>query len=628
LILSIVVGGALTAAAMLLLRPEPQRAPTPVVRRFSMRIPDDLTVRSSLWVPAFDVSADGNRLAFTAASEGVERRVYIRDSGQLEPRVLGGTDGALTPVLSPDGEWIAFSQDRRVKKMSIRGGPSVTLCDARSGAGLTWADDGHIVFSTNWGLGGTLMRVSENGGQALSIFPDEQGKDNAASQRYVRWPEALPGGDVILYVIESRQTATREIHALVRSTGKRKALLEDASSPRYAASGHLLFVRKGTLMAVPFDPDCVELRGQPIPVVEGVTFHNSGAGQFAIAEDGTLILMLGGSAEGEEGSLVKVGMDGKTEVLSTHRRMFSWPRIAPDGQRVATMIRAEGGSGFDVWILELARGVLSPLTTTGSADTPVWSPDGRWIYFRQREATEAGGPGIWRKRADGSSAAELVLEGSDERLVPCSVSRDGRRLFVGRTGAVVEGGEAHGDIAVIHFEDGGARVEDLVTTPANELLPLVSPDGVWIAYMSYASGRPHVFVQPATGGGARVQVSTSAGYWPGWSPDGEKLYFYQAKKTLMVVDVLKDEAAEPGSAQAAPGQAERMFRVSVPRELFARGASFGFSYDPLPDGEGFLTTSTGETAPGDAQNVANELIVTLNFFEELRRLAPPESSRK
>jgi dipeptidyl aminopeptidase/acylaminoacyl peptidase len=378
-------------------------------------------------------------------------------------------------------------------------------------------------------------------------------------------------------------------------------------------------------MAVPFDPESVELRGQPIPVVEGVTSHNSGAGQVAIAEDGTLILMLGGGTGGEERSLVKVGMDGKTEALSTHRRRFGRSRIAPDGHRVATMIRADEGSGFDVWILELARGVLTPLTTTGSAELPVWSPDGRWVYFRQREANERGGPGIWRKRVDGSGGAELVL-GSDERLVPYSMSRDGRRLFMTRTGAVVEGGEPHRDIAVIHLEDEGARVEDLVATPADEVGPMVSPDGTWIAYMSFDFG-PEIYVRPATGGGARVQVSTSAGFIPRWSPDGKKLYFNQAQ-SRMVVDVLEDEAAEPGSGQTEPSQSEQTFRVSVPRELFVRGASLGSAYDVLPDGEGFLNTSTGETEPGDAQNVANELIVTLNFFEELKRLAPPESSRK
>jgi eukaryotic-like serine/threonine-protein kinase len=356
-------------------------------------------------------------------------------------------------------------------------------------------------------------------------------------------------------------------------------------------TGHLLYASGGTLFASAFDIRRLQTKGKAIPVVE-----TGGLVDFDVSAQGTLIYQVIQPAE--ERQLVWVDRNGREASLGAPSRPYIYPRISPDGNRVALDMTVDGVDG-NGWIWDMRRETLE-LFTRDAAHNPmlVWSPDGQHLVFGSERS---GVSNLYRQAADGSGGQEHLLE-SDSLQMPISYTPDGRLLVsVGVTGQ-------QRDIHLLSLE-GEKRIVPLIQGPANELTAEVSPDGRWIAYDSDESGQFEVYVRafPDTHNGSRWQLSSGGGRQPLWSHDGRELFFRDFSGNVMSVPV----APGPGFT---PGRPARVFDGGNYAGGGAQGG--GRTYDVTADGRRFLMLK------GGAARAAPELVVVLNWFEELRRLAP------
>ena len=536
------------------------------------------------------------------AESGGTRKLYIRALEQFEATALSGTEGARDPFFSPDGRWVAFFTDNALKKVSVTGGPPLTLCETQQNRGGTWGPDDTIVFASHTRAG--LSRIPATGGTPEEITTRSEGELSH------RWPHFLPNGKAVLFTQD--QGATYDdvtIEALVLRTGERKLLHEGGTYPRYLPSGlpraksrgHLVYVREGTLFAVPFDPERLEVTGQPAPVLEGVLSvggipGNRGA-QYAFSPTGTLVY-LSGTASSSAYSLVRADRSGQATPLSDDKRFYGEPRLSPDGRRVA--LRVGEAASWDIWVYEIERGTMSRLTFQGSFnDRPTWTPDGQRIAFRSDR--DGGAPNIYWKRADGAGAAERLTTNKN-RQSPTSFSPDGKRLAF-----YEESPETGFDLWVLPLE-GERKPELFLATPALEVCAEFSPDSRWIAYQSNESGRMEIYVRPYPGPGGKWQVSTNGGRFPRWMKKGRELIYREGANRWMAVPI------------TAAGDT---FRAGKPQLLFEGNfvdLGFGSNYDVSRDGRQFILFQRAEEEEQEQDRA--HLTFIFNFFEEVRCLVP------
>jgi serine/threonine-protein kinase len=386
-------------------------------------------------------------------------------------------------------------------------------------------------------------------------------------------------------------------------TRKWRVLMENAADARYVPSGHLVFLRQGTLQAVPFDLRSLEVTGRPVPAIAGimqalayVTLHNSAAGQFSISDSGSLIYVSGGIVPDWENELVWVDHQGNVQPDGLPRGSILAPRLSPDGRRIAYNSM---GSDYQVWIYDLNRGTSTRLTQEGKSVWPNWTPDGKWVVFGWWESADIN---LFRQLADGSAPREEItaIEQSTterESHLPASWSPDGSTLaFVGRNPARTR---------ILMLDLRSHRVTPFLNTRAPEGYPEFSPDGRWLAYVSDESGRSEVYVRSFPQPGGKWQISGEGGGEPLWARSGKQL-FYKREDQVWVVDVRTDGGFSPGK----------------PRLLFEKpGYGFGDpirDWDISLDGRQFLMLKLQEMKP----QPVTEMILVQNWFEELKRLAP------
>lgn len=424
-----------------------------------------------------------------------------------------------------------------------------------------------------------------------------------------RWPEFLPDGKALLFAGSATIVAWNDAQIAAQPTGagERKNLAQ-GTQPRYAPTGHLLYAQSGTLMAAPFDARRLALAGAAVPALEGVMQSMAtGAAQYIVSSTGTLVYLAGGIA-GSQSRLVWVSRNGEEQPLPAAPHNYVFPRVSPDGRRVAVAIAEQE---TQVWVYDVSRDTLTRLTFEGDNNNgPAWSPDGRRIAFRSNRA----GPGnLFWQAADGSGSAER-LPRSDYLQIPNSFSPDGQLL------AFIEVNPETGrDIWVLRLADprqAGAEVrkaQPFLRTPYDESAPKFSPDGRWLTYSSDESGHREVYVQPYPGPGGKWQISTDGGQEPVWNPNGREL-FYRSGSKIMAVDV--NQSRDSNGAVASG------FSAGKPRMLFegpyvATPTSFPY-YDVSPDGQRFLMLK-----PVESQTSApTQINVVLNWFEELKRRVP------
>jgi serine/threonine-protein kinase len=348
--------------------------------QFSVTLPRDQPIAFGD-VPILALSRDGRKLAFTVSGPSGQTMIHLRAFDQAEARPIPGTEDGSVPFFSPDGNSLGFFADGRLKMVPLAGGPALALADAPNNRGGVWAQDGSILFSPEYS--GGLWRVSASGGVPEQVVsPDtEQG------ERTYRWPDLLPGDAAVLFTVGSLDSPNDYDAARVVAhrfdTGQRRVLVEGANMARFVPPGTLVYSRAGVLFAAAFDPDRLEVIGQPAPVLEGVAGDpSSGATYYAVARDGTLAVVRGAGSQANR-RLALADREGVATRLPLTARGFRHPRFSPDGTRLAFAVGGASGFGADadVWVYSLDTGNLSRLTFEGNV-YPLWTPDGNRITYQ------------------------------------------------------------------------------------------------------------------------------------------------------------------------------------------------------------------------------------------------------
>ena len=543
--------------------------------------------------PALALSPDGTRLTYVAVQGTNAPQLFLRVMDGTAATPIAGTEGAHSPFFSPDGQWIGFFAQGKLKKVPAAGGAPQVLCDAPVGLGGDWAA-GDTIFFVPYNLGG-VWRIAASGGTPEEIT--RLNRDTGEVSH--RWPQALPGGKGLLLTVwvgPGWDEKSLQLHVL--ATGERRVLAQGASSGRYVASGHLVYNRDGAqnLMALPFDLARLQVTGGPaVTLAEQVWESGAEGAQYAVSDAGT-VAYVPSHARRYERRLVWVDRQGKVEPLPASARPYLDPRLSPDGQQLAL---SSEESTERVWMYNFARSTLTALTSAGvSSQSPVWMPDGVRIVYR---GTRKGYRNLYSKTADGSDD-EQRLSTNESMHTPVSVSPDGTRL------AFTEIDRATGNDIWMLSLGGNQQAEPFLATPASENNAHFSPDGHWIAYASDESGRFEVYVQPFPGPGRKWTISTNGGNEPVWSRDGREM-FYRSGDAMMAVPI----TSQPTFAAGLPHQL-----FSGQFEQTGTGTS---GYDVSPDGRRFLMIQATEP-----EEPATQVSVVINWFEELRRLVPKGAS--
>ncbi|MGD2246428.1 MAG: protein kinase [Candidatus Aminicenantes bacterium] len=544
---------------------------------------------------AMAISRDGRFVVYDAVKDDAgpkaKSQLFIRRLDLLKAEPIPGTEGGISPFLSPDERWIGFLTIDKLKKVPIEGGVAQDLCDVPA-FGVCWDDNNMIIFSRGNSTG--LSRVSAAGGE-----PEELTKtDPEIGEFSHRLPFALPQGKGVLFTImRSYYDLEPRVAILENETREWRILLEDASDARYVPTGHIVFLRKGDLMAVAFDLDKLVVFGEPVRIVTDVihmlnvteSVLNSGAGQFCISDSGSLVYATGGIIPDKIRSLVWVDQNGVEEPIGSLTGFIVGPRLSPDGRKIVYYTM---GTENKIWIYDIERDIPKGLVSDGISSNPRWTPDGRKIIFGWASLNPPNN--IYWRPADGSAEKEQLTTDQNRKRLG-SMSPDGEFLaFVGIQNDF--------DILIYSFRDGSIR--PFLATDHNETYPEFSPDGRWLAYVSDESGRDEVYVRSFTAPGGEKRISHRGGRAPLWARSGKQI-FYRSEFQVWAVDL----------------RTEPEFSPSSPRLLFEKrygGTTPVRGYDISLDGQRFLMVKPGERV----SQPVTEMILIQNWFEKLKRLVP------
>jgi len=551
--------------------------------RVTMNIPGSLVLQGGGGDRLVAMSPDGRRVAFVATASG-RTQIYLREIDQFEPVAVRGTEGGVDPFFSPDGKWLGFMSgafpsagvisvaEGKLKKVPIGGGPPTTLCEAAN-RGASWGPDDTIVFAPNATAG--LFRVSAAGGT-----PEPLTK-LAPTERSHRWPFLLPGGKAVLFSIQPVGASYDDALMAVRSldTGEQRIVARGGSSPIYLPTGHIVFGRAGTLMAMPFDLRRLDATGPAVPILEGVSMNTgTGAAQFATAA-GSIVYIPGAVSESRR-ALLWVDRRGIARPVGLDPRPFSDIALSPDGLRIAIAISSVNS---DIWVYEIARGALRRVTFSPGLDaTPIWTPDGRRITFN---GIRSGPMEIFQTPFDGNGSEERLIDAGAANAQARSWHPSGKWLAY----------DLAGDIHVLPMT-ADRKPTAFLATQFVEAFPAFSPDGRWIAYQSNETGRYEVYVQPFPGPGGKWQVSSDGGTRPKWLRNGRELLFRSGNRMM-----------------AAPIQPGVTFATGAPRVLFE--GQYAPPYDVTADGA-FLMVRDEQLAD------PTHLRLVLNWFDDVKRRLP------
>jgi len=545
-----------------------RRTPAPApMGRFAVAVAPEVNTTQNGQVLA--VSPDGSRIVYVSTANN---QLFSRMLGQLEPVPIPGTNNALSPFFSPDGEQVAFIEGTRLMKVALSGGPALPIADVRGVFyGGTWNANGEILFASEAGL----YVVSAAGGvPTLLAAPD------SASRETFRWPEFLPDGRTAVFAIWNR--SEERLAAVTLGAGTVQRLDVIGSNPHYVAQGFLTFTLigtyagggnsgpggagMGTVLAVPFDPDGLTVLGPSTPVADSVQVGvNSRTAKLGISRRGTIAYASGALGRTR---LASVSRDGAVTELSPEERFFQGPRLSPDGRRIAVQVI---DTDNEIWIFDLAGKTLSRLTFGGSARFPAWTPEGRSIVYT---ASASGRDQLQIVPADGSAPPETLFA-SDADLYVGGFTPDGKTLLTRET---VRGRRR---IAALSLDSPRTSVP-LIENDFDNQTPSLSPDGRWVAYSSNESGRNEVYVRPFPTRGGKWQVSKNGGSEPRWSPTGREIFFRNGTAML-----------------TAAVQSGESFSLGEVRELFtilATSNPLNAAYDVTRDGNHVIMASNVGTA--------------------------------
>ncbi|MBI2682145.1 MAG: protein kinase [Acidobacteriales bacterium] len=512
------------------------------------------------------ISPDGTRVAFVAVYEG-QRAIWLRPLDSTEAKPVAGTDEGYAPFWSPDGRYLAYFTQGKLKRIAVNGGAPEVICDADDVRGGTWGTKDVILFAPS--RFSPIYSVPANGGTPTPVT-------ELGTSLSHRWPHFLPDGDHFLFLSTPTGSASTDSRVMLGSVKDKtqKIILDSPFNVEFSA-GNLFFVRDGTLNAQPFDFKTGTISGEAVPIANGIQVDSLYShALFSISSSGMLVFAPG-SVSGLA-QLTWYDRKGKELGFLGEGGLFIEIAISADDSKVAAVEFKR--SNIDLWIYELARGVHTRLTTVGANRYPIWSPDGNFLVYGSSNQNKA--LRIFRKAVNGDSPPEQIAD-LKEGLIPTSWSHDGR--FIAFTNSTPFE-DSKQDILTMSME-GDHKLTPFMRTPFNERAARFSPDGKWVAYSSDESGRYEVYQAPFPGGGRKWQVSNAGGSQPLWSKNGTELYYFAPDNTIMAVSV--------SSAGAEP-------RFGVPTALFkAPPRNFNVSiYDVTRDGKFLISSAPDEsTAP-------------------------------
>ena len=547
---------------------------------------------------AMALSADGRSLVFSAVS-GHQRQLYVRALDQLDAVPMPGTEGGDGPFFSPDGKWVGFWAKGALRKVPLSGGPATAICDTPTFTGASWGPDDTIVYAQ---LAGGLWLVPSGGGTSRPLTT----LDAKAGEYSHRLPQFLPDGKAVIFTTITYyfpDWRDARLSIVLVASGDRQDLVPGADA-RYASSGHLVFVRSGTLVAVPFDPAKRAVTGNSLTMLADVmqaanmssAAYETGAGQFSLSASGSLVYVPGGIYPEGEGTIVSVDRRrGTAQTLSVPLHPYYSPRLNP--RDPSQLVVWTQGVDRNVWTLDIASGTLTHLTTSGRTSKAMWTRDGKRITFA---GSWAGAENLFWMPAGGGTAEPLTTGGMF--LSPGSWSPDGRTLAFVRYQA-----ETLSDVMALSV-DGDRRPTPILATRFNEWYPEFSEDGRCLAYVSDDSGTDEVYVQPYPGPGPRKRISNGGGSAPAWSRDGRELFYWVstgAGRRMMAVPITTTPSCTAGVPQ-------KLFEGRYGTQALVRG------YDVTADGQRFYFAQYNERPPVRA----TQMILVQNWFEELKTKVP------
>jgi serine/threonine-protein kinase len=529
------------------------------------------------------LSPDGRLLAYTGRVLP-RRPIWVRALDEAEGRPIPGTEGGRRPFFSPDGNWLAYFSSfgpSALMKVPLSGGAPTKLCESAFFLGGSWGDDDQIIFTSPRGL----MRVPASGG-ACEALTTADGDESRAGHRS---PQILPGGAAVLFGIASSEGEEARIAVLNLASREQRVLEQRGARARYLPSGHMVYVRDGTVFAVPFNLERLQATGPEAAVIDGVLQGGGGAGtqrafpDYTVSDSGTLVYT---AAETSHRTLTWIERaDGTAVASAAPPREYGSVALSPDGRRAATFLTI-GGQG--ILIVDLERGTVSQIAGRGSF--PIWTHDGRRIVF-----SHPSGEVLW-VAADGSDNPQALAANEQVPIVE-SVSPDGASIAsTVRSSRDVDARTFIKFLSVPGRPPPGTSPPFSSTNNYNERDGRISPDGKWIAYVSDESGARQVYLRPYDGPGGKVAISIDGGDEPRWSRQPQELFFRDtASNQLMTASV-------PTTAGS---------RLDRPRTVVPLATSL---WDVAPDGKRFLVVKDPE--PGADSGTVR---VVVSWFEELRQ---------
>ncbi|HEY3028159.1 MAG TPA: protein kinase [Pyrinomonadaceae bacterium] len=555
---------------------------SPVAVRFTITRPEKVAGFNQL-----AISPDGRNLVFVSFVEG-KSQLWLRPLGSFTARPLPGTEDANGfPFWSPDSRSIGFQAAGKLKKIDLSDGTQQTLCDnpgSPRGAGGTWNGEGTILFFRSEGI----YRISAAGGAPAPV----SGLEASPQGIECRWPSFLPDGNHFLYLATTPQQETSGVYLASLDGKETKRLFTADSSAIYAPSagggGYLLFARDGALLAQPFDASRLTLMSEPFRIADQVRVNANSRGFFSVSDNGTLVYDPSGERENQQ--LTWFDRAGKQLETIGALGTFLSPRLSPDEKRVAVSRRDPKTGNFDIYVIDIARGASSRLTSDSANVNVVWSPDGSRIVW----ATNRGGSyQFYQKLASGVGQEELLLQ-SNNRIYPTDWSADGRFILYRQVDP-----KTREDLWILPL-DGDRKPFPFLQTPFAETTARFSSDGRWLAYDSDESGNREVYVQTFPASGGKWPVSTKGGGFTQWRRDGKELFYISSDLKMMAVEVKTSGTFEPGIPRA-------LFDLSAVRPIPRSG------YAVAGDGQRFLFVSQiAETAP-------SSLAVVVNWTADLKK---------
>ena len=551
------------------------RAAENAITRFTVPVPGGIDVNFWFQIP-FALAPDGRTIAYSTGG-----LLHSRSFTNFESTPIDGTEGAAFPFFSPDGEWLAFTQrETGLRRVSVSGGPVVTIANVEAQLGASWADSDEIIFAHALGTKG-LWRIPAGGGVPEPVTTVI---DTAFEASHV-WPQVLPGGEAVLFTVAGPSNGWRDARIAIQDFdgGSHRTVIEQATFGRYVSTGHILYVQEeGLVLAVPFDLGQQRVTGPSFPVLADFSVSNPGFASFAVTENGSLAFTSGTS----ETTNLLTWVDRRGEDLGQIGApvLGNFIRLSPDGEQIAIGIRPPGN--IDVWLLNVASGDRARFTFEPEEDeTPIWSMTG------ERLAYSAAGIGdarrVFVKPVDRSSERQLLYTGQ-YHIHLTDWSPDDEWL------AYYETHPENGSDIWLIAADGSDEPLPIATTSANESGAVFSPDGRWLAYESDGTGRLEVYVVSFPDLGGERQVSADGGAFPRWAPEGDELFYLSG-------DTLMSRAVSTQAGDLTLGVVRPLFEY--PRVL---------EYDVAPDGQRFVLRTVNEDA------MTREIRVVVNWFEELK----------